>query len=138
MSRDFFGADASPSESTTSAPPPSPAAVAAATAPSTVPAPAPGTPAPTLAQAVDKAVKKAEADVKVAVDPHATHHAVLTPTAPTALGGGAAGAGIGFMFGGPIGAGVGGLVGWALERYQVAGGPVTVVKNKIASLRHKK
>lgn len=135
--RDVFGADAAPSESSTStAPSPAPAATTVVTvpAPSLVPAPAPGSTPPTLSQSVDKAVAKAESDVVVATDPNAVHHVKLAATAPMALGGGAAGAGIGFFCGGPVGAAVGGGIGYLAERYQVMGGPLTVILAKVKGL----
>jgi len=131
--RDHFGADA-PSEGSTSTPPPPP--VVAAPAP-VVPPPAPGTPTPTLQQAVDKAVAKADADAKVAADPHAKHSVVLGIAAPTNLVGAAGGAGLGFLLGGPPGAAVGAAVGYLAERYQVGGGPITFIKTRVGKLFHK-
>jgi hypothetical protein len=73
---------------------------------------------------VDKAVAKASADVKVAEDPHAVHHVKLAVAAPTVLGSTAAGALIGSAILPGPGTAVGALVGWAVERYQIGGGPV--------------
>lgn len=135
--RDVFGADAPAiSEGTTKTPGPSVIAAAASAVPAppgAVPAPAPGTAVPTLQQAVDKAVAKAQSDQQVAADPHATHAVKLAVAAPTVLGSAAAGAVIGSaLFPGP-GTLVGAGLGWALERYQIGGGPFGKLWGKVKS-----
>ncbi len=118
MKHHIFGAD-----TTTAVPPPPPA------------------PAPTPQQSVDKAQAKVTADQAVATDPHAVHAVNIAPAAPTTIGSAATGAGIGFLMGGPPGALVGGAIGWAAERYQIAGGPfgkaASWLKNKAHALRAK-
>jgi hypothetical protein len=125
--RDHFGADTPASDGSPAATPPIPAAAIKA------PAVAVAVPAvaPTLAQAVDKAVAKAAADVKVAEDPHAVHSVRLAVAAPTVLGSTAVGALIGSaIFPGP-GTLIGGVIGWGMERYQLAGGPFGMVVGKV-------
>lgn len=89
-------------------------------------APAPAAPPPaanSLQQAVSKAQDKAKADAAVASDPNASHHVKLAPLAPTVLGSTAAGALIGATILPGVGALPGAAIGWAVERYQVGGGP---------------
>jgi hypothetical protein len=129
MSRDFFGADAPVSDGSPAVTPPIPASIAipAAAAAAGTPTPAPGTPAPTLAQAVDKAVAKATADQAVAANPDAVHHVKLVGMPKTVAGAALTGAGVGAAVGGPPGAAVGALVGFVMEKYQIGGGPITVI-----------
>lgn len=81
--------------------------------------------APPLAvQAEAKAEAKHTADSFVAVVPHALHSVKLMFSAPSVKASTATGALIGAGAGGPPGAVVGGLIGFALERWQILGGPI--------------
>lgn len=86
--------------------------------------------------AEQKADAKAQADATVSTDPHAVHAVQTMPTSPKALGSTAVGAGVGLVLGGPPGAAVGALVGWGVEKYRVAGGPVGKLWDWIQSKRH--
>jgi hypothetical protein len=84
-------------------------------------------------QAEDKANAKAEADVRVATVPEALHHVKMAIHAPSVWGSTAAGAAIGAAFGGPPGVPIGALVGFAVERYQIFGGPIGRAFHKLRS-----
>jgi hypothetical protein len=100
---------------------------------------APATPPAALAaQAEDKATEKAKADAVVATDPHATHSVKLAVTSPKVMTGTGTGALIGLAVGGPPGAAIGAGIGFLTERYQIAGGPIGKVYDKITGLFHKK
>ena len=88
-------------------------------------------PVVTPQQAIDKIDAKAKSDTTVAADPHAVHHVKLLASSPKAWGSTAAGAGIGFIFGGPPGALIGAVIGHVVERYQIAGGPIGKIWDKI-------
>lgn len=92
--------------------------------------------APPLAkQAEAKADAKAEADHKVAIEPHALHAVKMMAGSPTVMGSTLVGAGIGAGLGGPPGALVGAVIGHYVEKYQIAGGPVGWVWSKIRGHR---
>ena len=75
-------------------------------------------------QAETKVDAKAAADVAVATDPHAIHGVQKTFKSPDVKASAATGALIGAAAGGPPGAVIGGLIGYAVEKYQIAGGPI--------------
>jgi hypothetical protein len=80
-----------------------------------------------------KADAKATADATVATDEQAVHGVQTMGKSPKALGSAAVGAGIGLVMAGPPGALVGAGVGWAIEKYRVAGGPVGKLWDKLAA-----
>lgn len=84
-----------------------------------------------------KADAKATADATVATDPHAVHSVNSMPKSPKTLTSAAAGAGIGFLFGGPIGAALGGAAGYVIENKRIAGGPVGKIMDKVKALMGK-
>lgn len=100
----------------------------------TTPQSTPGTDAAVkLAQAhEDKAVAKATADDVVAADPNAQHGVLYSFKSPKVWASAAAGAAIGAPFGGPIGAAAGALVGAAVQRHNMAGGPIGKAYDAIA------
>ena len=84
-----------------------------------------------------KADAKSTADAVVATDPHAVHAVQTIGTSSKALTSTAVGAGIGLVMGGPPGAAVGALIGWGVEKYRVAGGPIGKLFDKVKSLAGK-
>lgn len=115
--RDVFGADAPATDGTPAAV--SPAAQAAAATAAAAPGAAAAPKPPTLAQAAEKAVAKAAADVKVATDPQAKHSVQLEATHPNVLGATLAGAAIGSAV--PVvGTLLGAAIGFVSSKYQIA------------------
>lgn len=88
-----------------------------------------------------KADAKAATDATVATDPSAIHAPNSLPLSKKSLSSAAVGAGVGFMMAGPPGALVGGGIGWLVEKYRIAGGPVgkamDVVEKKVAAAKAK-
>ena len=129
--RDVFGADAPATDGTPAAisPAAQAAAATAAAAPGAVAAPKP----PTLAQAAEKAVAKAAADLKVATDPQATHAVTLAAVHPNVLGATLAGAAIGSAL--PVvGTLLGAAIGFVSSKYQIGGDPLGKAVSKVVEV----
>jgi outer membrane lipoprotein SlyB len=79
---------------------------------------------PLAAQAEAKHEAKLIADAKVATLPEALHHIKMEVGSPPVLASTAVGAILGAPLGGPVGSLVGAGIGFLVERYHVASGPV--------------
>ena len=104
------------------------------------PKPADTTPVPpaVIQAAEDKSVEKAKADAVVATNINATHAVKMSVKSPEVIAGASTGALIGtFVFPG-VGTAVGGLIGGAVERYQIFGGPISKVVAKVKAAFAKK